>query len=113
MSAGEGRLRVLLHLRAQGERELVTAYDGIRREVAEADGHVSDQLLQSLDDPGQWLITSEWETPEHYARWARGHRVDELAAPIVEVSEDRRHMRYAVRRHTVRGEEGTGREGPA
>ncbi|MGI5282710.1 antibiotic biosynthesis monooxygenase family protein [Nonomuraea polychroma] len=112
MSARAGRLRVLLHLRAE-EQELVSAYDGIRHEVAKAEGHLSDQLLQSLDDPRQWLITSEWETAEHYARWARGHQVDTLAAPIVEVSDDRRHMRYAVRRHTSLGGEELRGEGQA
>ncbi|MEV0587121.1 antibiotic biosynthesis monooxygenase family protein [Nonomuraea sp. NPDC050310] len=100
MSAADSRLRVMLHLRADGEGELVAAYDGIRHDVAAADGHLSDQLLQSLEDPGQWVITSEWESAEHYARWARGHQVDRLAAPIVAVSDDRRHERYAIRRHT-------------
>jgi heme-degrading monooxygenase HmoA len=96
-----GRLRVMLHLRADGEDALLTAYDQIRFQVAQADGHLGDQLLQSLEDPLEWVITSEWETAEHYARWARSHTVDRLAAPIVSTSTDRRHSRYAVRRHTA------------
>lgn len=102
--AGQGRLRVMLTLHAEDESRLLDAYDRIRFQVAEADGHLADQLLQSLDDPLRWVITSEWESAEHYARWARGHAVDALAAPIVEVSTDRRHARYAVRRHTAPAE---------
>jgi heme-degrading monooxygenase HmoA len=94
------RLRVFLYLRAEDEQRLVAAYDEIRFRVAAADGHISDQLLQSLDDPQQWVITSEWETAEHYARWASSH-ADDLAVPIVASSTDRRHMRYGVRRNTT------------
>lgn len=96
----QDRLRVLLHLRAEDEQALLAAYDNIRHRVAQADGHIVDQLLQSIDDPREWVITSEWETAEHYARWAKSHTVDELAAPIIASSTDRRHLRYAVRRHT-------------
>ncbi|QXJ26488.1 antibiotic biosynthesis monooxygenase [Actinomadura graeca] len=96
----------MLHLRAEGEDALLAAYDEIRLQVAEADGHLGDQLLQSLEDPRDWVITSEWETAGHYARWAAGHTVDRLAAPIAATSTDRRHSRYAVRRHTVLAGEG-------
>lgn len=105
------RLRVFLFLRAEDEQRLVAAYDEIRFRVAAADGHVSDQLLQSLDDPQQWVITSEWETAEHYKRWASSHTVDDLAVPIVATSTDRRHMRYAVRRHTAAQDETAVAEG--
>lgn len=101
MNGAGDRLRVLLHLRAEEETTLLAAYDEIRHQVVRADGHLSDQLLQSLDDPCEWVITSEWETAEHYAVWSQGHAVDALAAPVVASSTDRRHRRHVVRRHTT------------
>lgn len=99
-------LRVLFHLHlAEGaEQRFLDAYEAIRHRVAAVDGYVADQLCRSLDDPAEWIILSEWESPAHFSAWQAdpGHR--ELAAPLVACSVSRRSMRYLVRRSTTASE---------
>lgn len=98
-----GRLRVVFLLRvAEADQEqFLAAYQRIRHQVAAVDGHLADQLCQSTTDPTEWMITSEWETPEHFLTWesSAGHR--ELAAPLVACTLERRSLRYLVRHQTA------------
>ncbi len=98
-----GGLRILFFARVAegGEDNFLAAYEKIRHKVAEAPGHVLDQLCQSPVDPREWLITSEWETPAHYQTWANHHRFSELSDPIVETTVTREHRPYLVRRTTT------------
>lgn len=97
-----GRLRVVFLLRvAAGEQErFLEAYQRIRHRVASVDGHLVDQLCQSTVDPDEWMIVSEWRSPEHFYAWERdpGHR--ELAGPLVACTSQRRSLRYVVRHQT-------------
>ncbi|QSB16332.1 antibiotic biosynthesis monooxygenase [Natronosporangium hydrolyticum] len=102
VDAATGRLRVvfLLTVAEGAEDRFVAAYEAIRHRVAAVDGHLADQLCQSTTDPSQWMITSEWESPEHFLAWERtaGHR--ELAGPLVACTTDRRSLRFLVRHQT-------------
>ncbi|GLH99314.1 hypothetical protein Pa4123_45890 [Phytohabitans aurantiacus] len=102
METPDGRLRILFFARVaeDGEEDFLAAYERIRHKVAQAPGHVLDQLCQSPNDPREWLITSEWETPAHYQTWANHHRFSELSEPIVETTISREHRPYLVRTTT-------------
>ncbi|MDX3386241.1 antibiotic biosynthesis monooxygenase [Streptomyces niveiscabiei] len=106
--SGEGHLRVLLLVRVEdgAEDAFVKAYDSIRWSVAAADGHVVDQLCQSTTEPGEWLITSEWRSPEHYRAWAGRPDHADLAAPVVATTSARVHKPFVVRSRTTRCGEG-------
>jgi heme-degrading monooxygenase HmoA len=97
-------LRILFFARVPqgGEDNFLEAYDSIRERVAAADGHLAEQLCQSPDDSREWLITSEWESAEHYATWAGGHGFTELSDPITRTTVDHTHRRFLVRRGTDR-----------
>lgn len=100
---GEDHLRVVFRLRVargQGQR-LVDAYERIRHAVARVEGYLGDQLCQSVNDPDEWVITSEWESLGHFAAWEAtpGHR--ELAAPLLRCVADRESWRYLVRATTT------------
>lgn len=97
------RLRVLLFLWVEdGTEEAFTkAYEEIRWQVAAADGHIADQLCQSTTEPREWLITSEWESAEHYAAWARRPDHPGLAAPITATTSGRVHKPFVVRSRTA------------
>lgn len=84
-----------------GEDEFLAAYEKVRHRVAAAPGHLRDQLCQSKVEPGEWLITSEWETPQHYAAWANQPGFEELSDPIVATTVKREHRPYLVRRTTI------------
>ncbi|MBY8847749.1 antibiotic biosynthesis monooxygenase family protein [Saccharothrix longispora] len=95
-------LRVIFRLRAEpgaGPR-LRDAYERIRHEVARVEGYLGDQLCQSAHDPDEWVITSEWVSPQHFATWeaTAGHRA--LAAPLMACVTDRESRRYLVRATT-------------
>ena len=100
------RLRVIFRLRVRegAEASFLGAYRKIRHQVAQVDGYLGDQLCQSTTDVGDWVITSEWESHEHFRRWESGtdHRV--LAAPLMACVTSRESLRYHVRLATVAGQ---------
>ncbi|MFG2331145.1 SchA/CurD-like domain-containing protein [Streptomyces sp. NPDC048604] len=100
---GTARLRVLL-LCEVGEgrqQQFLDAYERVRHAVAEVPGHVVDQLCRSTDEPGQWLITSEWESAELFHAWVDSAEHLETVAPLRECVVGRRSLRYTVERETT------------
>ena len=69
----KGRVVFLIRRRPDvTDEQFLEAYGKIRHTVAEGvPGHLVDQVCQMPDDPEQWLITSEWETLEHFLEWER------------------------------------------
>lgn len=113
--AARGRLRVLFQLRVPAEQQqrFLDAYQRIRHQVASTEGHLTDQLCQSTTDPAEWMIISEWESPEHFHAWERGAEHRQLAGPLVACATQRRSMRYVVRHQTLGRGQATGRNVPA
>lgn len=97
---GGYRVLFMIRLRPGAAEEFLQAYEKVRYEVAAVEGHLSDQVCQSTEDPDQWLITSHWRSEEDFLAWERspGHR--DLAAPMLAQVTDRRSMRFRVRRQT-------------
>ena len=100
-----GRLRVIFRLRvADGaEERFLRAYRQIRHQVTQVDGYLGDQLCQSVTDPADWVITSEWESPEQFEVWEAGAGHRELAAPLMANVTFRESLRYHIRLTTVPG----------
>ncbi|MFJ2580404.1 SchA/CurD-like domain-containing protein [Kitasatospora aureofaciens] len=97
------RLRVVLMLEIQdgAQQRFLDVYEQLRHAVAAVPGHVSDQLCQSINDPRQWLITSEWEDQETFLEWVDSDAHREMVKPMHGcVSDNFRSMRYAVLRQT-------------
>lgn len=64
-------VRVIRLLRVQEGREadFVKAYQGVLERAVRFPGHRGEQLCRSVDNPGQWLLTSEWESLESIKQW--------------------------------------------
>ena len=95
------RLRVVLMLEIQdgAQQRFLDVYEQLRHQVAAVPGHVSDQLCQSINDPRQWLITSEWEDQETFLEWVDSPAHREMVKPMHGcVSDNFRSLRYAVLR---------------
>jgi heme-degrading monooxygenase HmoA len=97
------RARVVFLIRVPAERtgDFLAAYERIRHEVAEGvPGHLIDQVCQSLTDPEQWLITSEWESLDAFTDWERspGHKT--LVRPMRECMSETTSLRFAIRTQT-------------
>jgi heme-degrading monooxygenase HmoA len=96
------RLRVLFLVDVlDGHQErFLEAYDQVRHQVAGVPGHISDQLCQSLGNSAQWLITSEWQTSEHFLAWVDSAAHREMMAPMSACLGSRSSLRYLIMQET-------------
>ncbi|OAH09675.1 SchA/CurD-like domain-containing protein [Streptomyces jeddahensis] len=102
-SAFDGsRLRVvlLLDLYEGAQKEFLEAYERLRNHVASVPGHISDQLCQSIENPSQWLITSEWESALPFLAWVNSEEHVETVQPMHSCVRDTRSMRFSILRET-------------
>ncbi|WP_328423324.1 SchA/CurD-like domain-containing protein [Streptomyces sp. NBC_00443] len=102
-SAFDGsRMRVLLlvDLHEGAEQQFLDAYEHMRDRVASVPGHLGDQLCQSLENPSQWLITSEWATAPPYLAWMNSEEHLETVRPLQSCVRELRSMRYGIVRET-------------
>jgi heme-degrading monooxygenase HmoA len=102
-SAFDGsRLRVvlLLDLFEGAQERFLDAYEDMCRHVASTPGHVSDQLCQSIENPLQWLLTSEWESAPPFLAWVNSEEHVQLVRPLHDCVRETRSLRYSVLRET-------------
>ncbi|WCN03251.1 SchA/CurD-like domain-containing protein [Streptomyces sp. M92] len=116
VSAFDGsRVRVVLMLDIHDgkQQEFLDAYDGIRDRVAAVPGHVSDQLCQSVDNPAQWLLTSEWESAEPFLAWVNSEEHLDTVEPLQDYVRDTHSLRYSVLRETAAEQSPSAADGAA
>ncbi|MFI1396941.1 SchA/CurD-like domain-containing protein [Streptomyces sp. NPDC020681] len=102
-SAFDGsRLRVvlLLDLHDGAQKQFLEAYEHMRNQVASVPGHISDQLCQSIENPSQWLITSEWDSAPPFLAWVNSEEHVETVQPLHSCVRDTRSLRFSVLRET-------------
>ncbi|MBO0912817.1 SchA/CurD-like domain-containing protein, partial [Streptomyces laculatispora] len=102
-SAFDGsRLRVilLLDLHDGAQKQFLEAYEHMRNQVASIPGHISDQLCQSIENPSQWLITSEWESAPPFLAWVNSEEHVATVQPLHSCVRDTRSLRFSVLRET-------------
>ncbi|WP_344604806.1 antibiotic biosynthesis monooxygenase family protein [Streptomyces glaucus] len=70
-TAAPARVRVLrlLRVREGREEDFVRSYRGVLERAVRFPGHLGEQLCRSVDEPGRWLLTSEWQNLESLKRW--------------------------------------------
>ncbi|WP_079124539.1 SchA/CurD-like domain-containing protein [Streptomyces sp. NBRC 110611] len=102
-SAFDGsRLRVvlLLELHDGAQQRFLEAYEHLRNQVASVPGHITDQLCQSIENPSQWLITSEWESAPPFLAWVNSEEHVKMVQPLHSCVRDTRSLRFSVLRET-------------
>ncbi|WP_440097844.1 antibiotic biosynthesis monooxygenase family protein [Streptosporangium sp. H16] len=100
------RARIVFLVRVPAERreDFLAAYEKIRYQVSGGvPGHLNDQVCQSLTDPEQWLITSEWRRPADFLAWEATEEHRELVRPMRECMTEARSLRFLVRAETAAG----------
>ncbi|MFD4943552.1 antibiotic biosynthesis monooxygenase family protein [Streptomyces sp. NPDC058239] len=90
-----------VHVIEGGEQGFLEAYERIRKSVASVPGHIIDRLGEPIDDSRQWVITSEWETPDHFFAWQQGEDHRALLAPLRVWVDQTQSLRYRVIQETV------------
>ncbi|MBO7934779.1 SchA/CurD-like domain-containing protein [Streptomyces antibioticus] len=96
------RLRVVLLVDVYdgAQQEFLEAYEQLCNQVASVPGHVSDQLCQSIENPSQWLITSEWESAPPFLAWVNSEEHVQMVRPLHNCVRDTRSLRFHVVRET-------------
>ncbi|MEU1177024.1 SchA/CurD-like domain-containing protein [Streptomyces sp. NPDC005820] len=96
------RLRVVLLVDVHdgAQQQFLEAYEQLCNQVASVPGHVSDQLCQSIENPSQWLITSEWESAPPFLTWVNSEEHVEMVKPLHSCVRDTRSLRFHVVRET-------------
>lgn len=96
------RLRVLFLMDVLDDHQerFLAAYERIRNQVADVPGHISDQLCQSLGNSAQWLITSEWQSSEHFLAWVDSPAHREMVAPMSACLGSKNSLRYLIVQET-------------
>ncbi|MFF2215400.1 antibiotic biosynthesis monooxygenase family protein [Streptomyces antibioticus] len=74
MSTAPGRVRVLLHLRAEAEQvpEVEEAYHLISKELDGTPGLLGNELLRDLTAPGGFAVLSAWDSLAAFRAWEEG-----------------------------------------
>jgi heme-degrading monooxygenase HmoA len=96
------RLRVVLLVDVHdgAQQQFLEAYEQLCNQVASVPGHVSDQLCQSIENPSQWLITSEWESAPPFLTWVNSEEHVQMVAPLHNCVRDTRSLRFHIVRET-------------
>ncbi|MFD5860427.1 antibiotic biosynthesis monooxygenase family protein [Streptomyces chartreusis] len=83
-ASAPARVRVirLLRVRDGMEAEFVRSYQDVRAGAERFPGHLGEQLCRSLDDPAQWLLTSEWADLDAIGRWRTADAHRDLVEPM-------------------------------
>lgn len=83
-----------------GEQGFLELYDRIRKSVAATPGHIVERLGEPVDDSRQWVITSEWETAEHFFAWQQSEEHRALVAPLRQWVDSTQSLRFRVVKET-------------
>jgi heme-degrading monooxygenase HmoA len=96
------RLRVVLLVDVYdgAQQQFLQAYEQLCSQVASVPGHVSDQLCQSIENPSQWLITSEWESAPPFLDWVNSEEHVQMVRPLHSCVRDTRSLRFHIVRET-------------
>jgi heme-degrading monooxygenase HmoA len=100
----KGRVVFVLRLKPGSQETFLQAYNKVRHEVARGvKGHLIDQVCQSPNDPLDWLITSEWETLDHFLEWEKTQEHRDLAKPLRDCFAEAKSLKYVVCEETAHG----------
>ncbi|MBD0422177.1 antibiotic biosynthesis monooxygenase [Streptomyces sp. TRM S81-3] len=96
------RLRVVLLVDVYdgAQQQFLETYEQLRSHVESVPGHISEQLCQSIENPSQWLITSEWESAPPFLDWVSSEEHVRMVKPLHSCVRDTRSLRFHVVRET-------------
>ncbi len=63
------RVMVFARIDEQHAEQFEAAYAEVTRTVAGTTGHIRDELLRDADDPGKYVLLSEWISAEQFLAW--------------------------------------------
>lgn len=96
------RLRVVLLVEVYdgAQQQFLETYENLRSHVESVPGHIGEQLCQSIENPSQWLITSEWESAPPFLNWVSSEEHVRMVKPLHKCVRHTRSLRFHVVRET-------------
>ncbi|MEU1596606.1 SchA/CurD-like domain-containing protein [Streptomyces sp. NPDC005708] len=94
------RVVLLVDVYDGAQQQFLEAYEQLCSQVASVPGHMSDQLCQSIENPSQWLITSEWESAPPFLDWVNSEEHVQMVRPLHSCVRDTRSLRFHIVRET-------------
>ncbi|MFG3320449.1 SchA/CurD-like domain-containing protein [Streptomyces sp. NPDC048171] len=98
------RLRVVLLVEVYdgAQQQFLETYENLRSHVESVPGHIGEQLCQSIENPSQWLVTSEWESAPPFLNWVSSEEHVRMVKPLHKCVRHTRSLRFHVVRETGR-----------
>ncbi|MFI1374176.1 SchA/CurD-like domain-containing protein [Streptomyces longwoodensis] len=90
------RVILLIDVHDGAQQQFLEAYEQLCNQVASVPGHVSEQLCQSIENPSQWLVTSEWESALPFLTWVNSEEHVRMVQPLHSCVRDTRSLRFHV-----------------
>jgi heme-degrading monooxygenase HmoA len=79
------RATLTMKVKSGREDDFERAWREIADTVRRAPGNIRQALLRDPDDPGSFVVTSDWESRDAFGRFERSPEQDELTAPLREL----------------------------
>ena len=80
-------IRATLHMKVKPGRgaDFERAWEAIAEKVRQAPGHIRQALLKDPNDPESFVLTSDWQSGDHFHAFERSPEQDDLTAPLREL----------------------------
>jgi heme-degrading monooxygenase HmoA len=88
------RMLLFATIHEDKEHEFETAFAEVRRRVATVDGHINDQLLRQRDEPGRYLLVSDWDSRAACLEWLESPLHHEMTGPVQPYFARRSDLRF-------------------
>jgi heme-degrading monooxygenase HmoA len=76
------RVMVFARVDTDDRPEFEEAFAAVSRTVRGTPGHITDELLRSEDDPGAYILLSEWDSREAFLAWEDAPVHHEATTPM-------------------------------
>jgi heme-degrading monooxygenase HmoA len=100
------RATLSMKVRAGREADFERAWRAVAEQARRAPGNLRQALLRDPDDPSSFVVTSDWESREAFARFERSPEQDALTAPLRELRESARMTIHELLVHVEGGADG-------
>ncbi len=70
------------NFRIDQKDQLIPLLKKLRKSAEQQKGFMARSTYSSLNDPGEYLVISEWETVDHWAKWMDNKKIKKIQGDI-------------------------------
>lgn len=72
------RMLLFASIDAEKGEEFEAAFSIVRERVATVPGHLRDELMRQHDQPGAYVLVSDWHSRDQFQTWLKSQQHDEM-----------------------------------